>query len=116
MSKAKPIRAKSAAALRRANHRAAIRELEQIAVLEAVEAFYAVSLTLSKSPEMKSPALARIRSGTVLKIMRAAFEYATSGGVRNGRKVVLKAPALPFRYLRLPMNAPNAKAEFAAHV
>lgn len=105
MLKTKPKRKTATANRSKSNRRVAIRELEQIALLEAIEAFYAVSLTLSKSPEMKSPALARIRSGTVLNIMRAAFEYATSGGARNGRKLVLKAPAVPFLYLRLPTAA-----------
>jgi phytoene/squalene synthetase len=104
MSKAKATRAKSAAQSR-ANQRAAIRALEIVAHREAVGAFYAVGRALQESAEMKSPALARSRSGTVTRILREAFAYAT-GGHPSKRKFIRKsAEAPPFpHYLRLPIN------------
>jgi hypothetical protein len=109
MSKAKP-------KPKMANRRAALRALERIAAREAVCAFYAAVEAVGDSKEMKSLALARrIRSGTMLRITRQAFEYATSGGAGNWQKFAKSAvPPLPY-YLRLPIyDAAKAKAAAVA--
>lgn len=87
------------------NHRAAIRALEQVAAHEAVGAFYAACRALDQSKEMKTPVLARITSYTVIRIMREAFAYATSGGAGELGRKFRKSAKPPFpHYLRLPLN------------
>jgi hypothetical protein len=71
-------RAKSAPVNSESRRRAAIRALEQVALREADSAYRAAFTAFIASAEIRSPALAHSRSGTMIRIMQEAFEHATS--------------------------------------
>jgi IS5 family transposase len=66
--------AKSAAAPSRSNLRTARRALDRVAALEADAAYRAAFNAVFASAEIRSPALARSRTGTVIRMIRKAFE------------------------------------------
>jgi IS5 family transposase len=66
--------AKSAAAPSRSNLRTARRALDRIAALEADAAYRTAFNAVFASAEIRSPALARSRTGTVIRIIQTAFD------------------------------------------